>query len=918
MVERPSQPAKMVRSPRHGASGDFPIVGIGASAGGLDACRKMLGAIPAHTGMAFILVQHLDPHHESMMADLLAGHTPMTVRQAADGMSIERDHLYLIPPGVYLSVVGLTLHLSQPQARHGARMPFDFFLQSLAEDCGARAVCVVLSGTGSDGSLGLKAVKEKSGLVIAQDPGEADFDGMPRSAIATGGVDCVLRVAEIPAALIRYGKGMVRARTHKETAPPDSGAGWLSEIIDLLRTRTVHDFTLYKLGTLQRRIERRMAMASLGNEEWERYLAVLRADTSELDRLANDLLISVTGFFRDPAVFENLAAEVVPEIVRAHDADHPIRIWSAGCSTGEEAYSLAILFSEGIAAVGSAAKLQVFASDIDPAAVAAARGGFYPETIAADLSPERLARFFAREDGGYRVLPELRDTLVFTIQDVLTDPPFSRLDLISCRNLLIYLRPEAQERVISLFHFALRERGLLLLGSSETVGTVENRFEVVSKSDRLYRYIGGGLAGEPEFSSWPGDVHASAHLEPRQTPPVRPMVLADLCRKLVLESYAPAVALINRKGECLYFLGPIDTYLSVKPGQPVQDLPAMVREDVRNKLRLAIRQACRENAQAVIPGGRLEREDGTLGFRIEVRPVVSEGEDLLLVGFIDEPRPPLRQNFPAGPGGAPPAAEIEQELEVTRTELQAALRSLEILGEEQKAINEESSSVQEEYQSTNEELMTSKEELQSLNEELTALNTQLQEALEQQRSTSDDLQNVLYSTNVATIFLDNGLNIRFFTPATKALFNVIPGDVGRPLADLNSLAADEALLRDAETVLRNFAPIEREIETPTAHGSSAASCPIGPRTAASKASSSPLPTAPSGSTRRMRWRRRDGRRSRPTPRSPASSPRPATTSASRCKPWPCCTASWRKPSRGKRGGASSPVSTKRWARSRAC
>ena len=304
-----------------------------------------------------------------------------------------------------------------------------------------------------------------------------------------------------------------------------------------------------------------------------------------------------------------------------------------------------------------------------------------------------------------------------------------------------------------------------------------------------------------------------ARLEPRQAPPARPMVLADLCRKLVLESYAPAVALINRKGECLYFLGPVGTYLSVKPGQPVQDLLAMVCEDVRNKLRLAIRQACRENAQAVIPGGRLEREGGTLRFRIEVRPVVSEGEDLLLVGFIDEPGPPPRQNFPAGPGDAPPAAEIEQELEATRTELQAALRSLEILGEEQKAINEESSSVQEEYQSTNEELMTSKEELQSLNEELTALNTQLQEALEQQRSTSDDLQNILYSTNVATIFLDNGLNIRFFTPATKALFNVIPGDVGRPLADLNSLAVDETLLRDAETVLRNLAPIEREIET---------------------------------------------------------------------------------------------------------
>ncbi len=449
-------------------------------------------------------------------------------------------------------------------------------------------------------------------------------------------------------------KGMVQVRSRKDASPQEVGAGWLSEIIELLRTRTVHDFTLYKLGTLQRRIERRMAMASLGGEEGERYLAILRRDTSELDRLANDLLISVTGFFRDSKVFENLAERVVPEIVRAHDADHLIRMWSAGCSTGEEAYSLAILFSEGIAAAGSAAKLQVFASDIDPTAIAGARAGLYPKTIAADLSPERLARFFVRENGGYRVLPELRDMLVFTTQDVLTDPPFSRIDLISCRNLLIYLRPEAQERVISLFHFALRERGLLLLGNSETIGAAGDRFEVISKSDRLYRHIGLGHARETGFPAWSGDAYASVRVEQCRVPPDRSAVLAALCRKLVLESHAPAVALINRKGECLYFLGPVDTYLSVKPGQPVQDLLAMVREDVRSKLRLAIRQACRENARVVIPGGRMEREGGTFGFRIEVKPVVNEEEELLLVGFIDEPQPEQHQSCPVSPGDNPP------------------------------------------------------------------------------------------------------------------------------------------------------------------------------------------------------------------------------------------------------------------------
>jgi two-component system CheB/CheR fusion protein len=731
--------------------GDFPVVGLGASAGGLEACRKLLDALPAGNGIACILVQHLDPTHESMMVDLLAGHTSLTVRQVTDGMPIERDHLYVIPPGTYLSVGDGALHLSEPQARHGARLPFDFLLHSLAGEYGARTICVILSGTGADGSLGLKAVREEGGLIIAQDPDEASYDGMPRSAIMTGAVDLVLPVAKIGEALVKHGRRTAVTRTQGDSMLPGSALDRLPEIIDLLRTKTAHDFTLYKQGTLQRRIERRMAMAAIETGDMDRYLDLLRRDTSELDLLAKDLLINVTSFFRDPAVFDLLATKIVPDLVHNHSSDHPLRIWIAGCSTGEETYSLAMLFREQITATRRNVKLQVFASDVDPDAVASAREGLYPETIEADVSPARLARFFTKEGHNYRIVPDLRAAVVFTVQDVLADPPFSRLDLVSCRNLLIYLRPEAQAKVVSLFHFALREGGILLLGSSETAGNADGRFEVISKSERLYRHVGRSRPGDVQFSISAADgARAQSRRGPDHTG-MRQAALADLCRRLVTETYAPAAVLINRKYECLYYLGPTDTYLKVAPGQPIHDLLAMAREGVRTKLRSAIQRACQDNTRTVVAGGQMNRNGKTLSFSIAVQPVLSEDEELLLICFIEEPKHERRGDRPATPEDVPRVTELEHELEATRTELQAAIHNLEISSEELKAINEEALSVNEEYQSTNEELLTSKEELQSLNEELTALNSQLQETLERQRTTSNDLQNVLYSTDVATL-----------------------------------------------------------------------------------------------------------------------------------------------------------------------
>jgi two-component system CheB/CheR fusion protein len=624
-------------------------------------------------------------------------------------------------------------------------------------------------------------------------------------------VDLVLPAAKIPEALIRYERRMALTRIQNGSLPYDSPQDSLHEIIDLLRQKTAHDFSLYKPGTLQRRIERRMAMTAIEIDDMDRYLDVLRSDTIELDLLAKDLLINVTSFFRDAKVFDLLAENIVPDLVRSQPLDRPLRIWIAGCSTGEETYSLAMLFREQITALKHNIKLQVLASDVDPDAVAFAREGLYPRTIEADVSAARLARFFTKEDHGYRVSPDLRGAVVFTVQDVLADPPFSRLDLVSCRNLLIYLRPEAQTKVVALFHFALRQGGILLLGNSETVANGDGRFELIAKSERIYRHIGRSRPAELRLPVSAGD---AVRLPTRrgQTEAPRQAALAELCRRLVTETYAPAAVLINRKHEILYSMGPTDRYLRLAPGLSTHDLFSMAREGVRTKLRTAIQRAVQEKTRIAVAGGRMNRDGEASAFSIAVAPVPSEGEELLLICFIDEPKSERRPGQPTKTGQGSRVAVLEQELEATRNELQGAIRNLEISSEEQKAINEEALSVNEEHQATNEELLASKEELQSLNEELTALNSQLQETLERQRTTANDLQNVLYSTDVATLFLDTDLNIRFFTPATRLLFNVIAGDIGRPLADLSSRAADDALLADARGVLQSLLPVEREIE----------------------------------------------------------------------------------------------------------
>ncbi|PBN43587.1 histidine kinase [Sphingobium sp. D43FB] len=792
----------------------MPVVAIGASAGGLDAACKLIGALPVQSGMTFIIVQHLDPTHESLLGDLLAEHTMMKVTEATDGRLLLPNEIYIIPPARYLSVRAGALHLSAPQAHHGARLPFDFLIKSLAETYGPRTACIILSGTGSDGSLGIAELKAKGGFIIAQKPEEAEYDGMPRSAIDTGLVDAILPVQEMPEALEKFGAHIPAQPTY--AVANESPTTGLAAIVSYLKDKTSHDFRQYKPGTLERRIERRMALLSIERGNLGAYHDLLRKDPAERELLAKDLLINVTSFFRDPKVFETLAKSIIPDIIKTLPDHQPLRIWAAGCSTGEEAYSIAMVCRDAIAASNRDIKLQVFASDVDPDAIATAREGLYSFDISHAVTADRIARFFVKEEVGYRVATTLRGDVVFTVQDILSDPPFSRIDLVSCRNLLIYLNPEAQAKVIALFHFALREGGILLLGSSETVGNADGRFETISKDDRIYRHAIRSRPGEPGFPLSFGDALPLLGKSDGTAPPARQSTLADICRRAVLASHAPAAVLINRKRQCLYSLGPTDRYLRIAPGYATLDLLAMATPALRTKLRLAIDKASKAQPRVDAGKTRLTFDGKTIVFDIDVQWLPGEGEDLLLVCFVEDSIQDTAAPSPRKKADATRVAELERELEASQAELQTAIENQETSSQEQKAINEEALSVNEEFQSTNEELLTSKEELQSLNEELSALNSQLQETLERQRLTSDDLQNVLYSTNVGTLFLDMDLNIRFFTPAIKLLFNVIPGDVGRPLADLHSIATDNELLIDARKVLQDEAPIEREVSAPDA------------------------------------------------------------------------------------------------------
>lgn len=801
------RPAKRVN---HSSPTDthFPVVAVGASAGGLEAFTKFVQKVPSQSEMAIILVQHLDPAHQSMMVDLLAPHTKMPVSEATEGTRLEPAHIYVIAPGTCIAVHLGTLVVTKPKERRGARMPFNFLLRSLAENYGEWAIGVVLSGSGADGSIGLATVKDRGGLVIAQDPEEAAHKGMPQSAIDTGAVDLILPIASMPAALTRYAEQLRFQQIEERRPTAENVAPWLLQIKNLLRDRAAQDFTAYKPGTLMRRVKRRMAIH--GIPAVVDYVALLRDDANEINILAKDLLIHVTGFFRDPQVFAVLEKTVIPQIVREHASGQPIRVWIPACSTGEEVYSLAMLFLEEIAAAKKNIKLQMFGTDIEEQAVTTARTGTYPLSLEADVSPARLERFFIKASGTYRVAPALRETVIFNTQDVLTDPPFAQLDFVSCRNLLIYLLPEVQQRVLSLLHFSLRKDGILLLGISESVGPLRDGFEPIAEEIRIFRRIGSvrkfklQLGSVDQRAYWPRPVRAA---------PPRDVTLEEISQRQILNSYGPASIVINERNEGLYYFGPTEKYLQVPTGQAGQGIFSMVRPGLRNKLRTALKRARLERAFNAVRGGTVKRNGTLISVRIEVAPVQSADDEFFLISFIessDQVSGP-EQTAALLPQDVSRNVELEKMVEALQNELQEAASELEQSSADQEAINEEAQSLNEEYQSTNEELETSKEEMQSLNEELTSINAQLTATVNQQRATADDLENILRSSELPIIFLDSDLNIRFFSSAAKALLGAIDSDIGRPIGDLALRFNDAELSADISSVLKTLNAQSREI-----------------------------------------------------------------------------------------------------------
>ena len=793
---------------------EHPIVGIGTSAGGLAALKTFLEAVPANSGMAYVIIQHLDPRHESLTAQLLDPHTDMPVRQAEEGTPVEVDHVYVIPPNAYLTMRDDRLSLSEPVLERGVRMPIDHFFRSLAEARQQAAIGILLTGTGSDGTQGVKAIKGNGGMAMAQDPETAQFDGMVRSAIAAGLVDYVLPVERMPEALIEFARHAPHLAS--DAAPLASDDHGLEAILQVLGELGHHDFNCYKKGSLLRRIARRMALLHMQN--MGEYAAYLRDHPDETGQLFQDLLISVTGFFRDPDHFNALEQQVLRRLIDDQPKREPLRIWVAGCASGEEAYTLGMICLDLMRKQNKTLPLQIFATDINTQALDVARAGTYPEAIAGDISPERLEHYFTRTDSGFQVSRELRSYITFAEQNLVADPPYSRLDLISCRNLLIYLQPELQRKLLALFHFALREGGYLFLGGSETVSAGAELFTPVDKQARIYRRI---PAPRRRLMDLPLGMAKRQKDSPRL--PTTPRGSEDggyepLIHRRLLSDFTPAAVLVDDQRRIRYSHGPIEHYLRRPPGVPTDDLFAQAREGLHTKLRTALRQASREGKRVTVHSSRVRDDRGELRrIRMSVEPVTPADtqEELLLVVFEDAPEPTIEIPTDPSAGSLQDTLlrELEQELKTAREEQQRGIEELESSNEELKSANEEVLSMNEELQSANEELETAKEELQSMNEELSTVKTELEAKVAELRSANDDMRNLLAGTEIAMLFLDRQGRIKLFTPATRDLFNIVPADVGRPLTDIAHKMRDRNLTDDAQNVLRHLTPLEAEVET---------------------------------------------------------------------------------------------------------
>lgn len=795
----------------------FPIVGIGTSAGGLEALGRFFARVPAKCGMAFVVIQHLDPTQKGMLTELLQRTTSMKVVQVKDRTEVRPNCVYVIPPNKDMSLLQGTLHLLSPAAPRGLRLPIDFFFRSLADDQQERSVGIILSGMGSDGTLGLRAIKERAGVTLVQDPDTAKFDSMPRSAIRAGLGDFVAPVEELPARLKAFYECLPPVRS-PDLPLAEHDQSSLEKIVILLRAHTRQDFNLYRRSTLYRRVERRMGIHRLN--KISSYVRYLQENPQELDILFKELLIGVTRFFRDPPAWRILAKDVLPKLLSGRPARSVVRAWVAGCSSGEEAYTLAMIFAEALGEAKSTngISLQIYATDLDKDAIDKARLSLFPENIVADVSPERLARFFVKEENGYRVNKQIRSMVVFAPQNLIMDPPFTKLDILCCRNLLIYLTPELQKKLFPLFHYSLNPGGVLFLGSAECIGGFIHLFVPIAQKERIFKRNGSTVAGQP--LNFPA-VFAPSPMTRREAsvPGRRPgSNFQTQAERLVYDRFAPPAVLVDEQGDIVFFSGRTGQFLEPPAGKANLNVLAMAREGLRYELATALQTVSRKKDTVTVKNIMVGVGAKARTIDVVVQPLDEPKElrGMVLIVFSDSP--PRTETGARGGSGKTraspaPLRELQRQLLRARAEVQAAREEMQSSQEELKSLNEELQSTNEELQSSNEELTTSKEEMQSLNEELQTVNSELQIKLDELSGANSDMKNLLNSTDIATVFLDNELCLRRFTLQAKSIIKFIPTDVGRPFTDLASDLIYPGLIADAHEVLRTLVFSERSIAT---------------------------------------------------------------------------------------------------------